>query len=100
MGGISEFGVYSSYICDDKGHVECDEIIGTLVRTKPMNISQGGVFSGYAVFDSVFVDGMELIEETAKHKSSTSKSHYLFNNHWNLLSIIICLVAIAIAIWK
>merc|ERR1712228_155871 len=88
--GISEFGVYSSYICDDKGHVECDEIIGTLVRTKPMNISQGGVFSGYAVFDSVVVDGMELIEETAKHKikkASASKSHYL-------LSIIICLVAI------
>ena len=84
--GISEFGVYSSYICDDKGHVECNEIIGTLVRTKPMSVSKGGVFSGYAVFDSVVVEGLD--------ESNSIKVSQSFGRYWYLLcALLICVIA-------
>lgn len=64
--GISEFGVYSTYISNGKGNIQCNEIMGTLVRTKPHKVSQGGVFSGYAVFDSVMTlnDGQNEYNES------------------------------------
>merc|ERR1712129_448608 len=78
------------------GDVKYDEILGTLVRTKPKEVSQGGVFSGYAVFDSVMLEPQEgdhfANEEWLKYPEESWQEKH----NTPLTATIICLIGIAI----
>lgn len=48
---ISEFGIYSVLVSDNT-RIHQNQTAGHLVRTKPVNIDEGGVSSGYSALDS------------------------------------------------
>lgn len=51
---ISELGVYHAYLADESTTL-IDITQGYLLRTKPANVEDGGVASGRAVLDSVYL---------------------------------------------
>lgn len=61
-GTLSELGIYSSFLGNGTS-VFHSKYVGHLLRTKPLNATEGGVASGFSVLDSprlveVFVPGM------------------------------------------
>lgn len=50
---IPEIGIFHSYLADEDNNVLLDETRGYLVRTKPVEVADGGVAAGRAALDSV-----------------------------------------------
>jgi glutathione synthetase len=48
---LSELGIFSTFLGDGE-HVVRNEFAGHLLRTKPLEATEGGVASGYSVLDS------------------------------------------------
>jgi glutathione synthetase len=51
---VSEVGTYGICLCNDK-EIEFNEYAGYLVRTKLANVTDGGIISGNAALDSLFL---------------------------------------------
>jgi glutathione synthase len=55
-GGLcSELGVFGTILCTSPGVVSFNRSVGTLVRTKPADIDDGGVMAGVAALDSLAI---------------------------------------------
>ncbi|KAJ1920213.1 Glutathione synthetase [Mycoemilia scoparia] len=48
---VSELGIYGAYVCNKSGELSGSPV-GHLLRSKPSNIDEGGVASGFGVIDS------------------------------------------------
>lgn len=51
---VSELGIFSTYI-ENHNKVVQNECTGHIVRTKPNNVDEGGVATGYATLDSPYL---------------------------------------------
>eukprot|EP00455_Lapot_gusevi_P047929 TRINITY_DN6562_c0_g2_i2.p1 TRINITY_DN6562_c0_g2~~TRINITY_DN6562_c0_g2_i2.p1 ORF type:complete len:465 (-),score=160.47 TRINITY_DN6562_c0_g2_i2:99-1493(-) len=49
---VSELGIFSTYLGDGVNAPLVDEVAGHLLRTKPVDVNEGGVAAGFAVLDS------------------------------------------------
>lgn len=49
---VSELGIFSTILADEKGREMRNLAAGHLLRTKPADADEGGVAAGYAVLDS------------------------------------------------
>ncbi|CUG84905.1 glutathione synthetase, putative [Bodo saltans] len=60
-GGLcSELGVFGTILCTSPGVVSFNRSVGTLVRTKPADVDDGGVMAGVAALDSLAIEGGAL----------------------------------------
>ncbi|KAG9394205.1 Glutathione synthase, eukaryotic [Carpediemonas membranifera] len=53
-GLVAEIGPFIGVLAVD-GEVKVNQMIGMLVRSKPENVDEGGVMSGVAIFDTLYV---------------------------------------------